>query len=78
MRYWSLLEERTAVVVNTLQGASESYFDQKQQQPGNLFCAGRFVFVAAAIVGVVVVGVVLCLVVVMVVVVVVVLRFLLF
>ncbi len=28
LRYWSLLESRTAVVVNTLQGAAEARFDQ--------------------------------------------------
>eukprot|EP00903_Cladosiphon_okamuranus_P018841 g17329.t1 len=29
LRFWSLLESRTGVVVNTLQGAAEAHFDQK-------------------------------------------------
>ncbi|CAM9689685.1 unnamed protein product, partial [Ectocarpus sp. 12 AP-2014] len=32
LRFWSLLEAKTAVVVNTLQGAAESRFDHHQQQ----------------------------------------------
>lgn len=39
LRFWSLLEAKTAVVVNTLQGAAESRFDhhQQQQQSGSSF-----------------------------------------